>query len=109
MGKRYIPRSLILKIYDKNNEEVIECKYDSKKDKFIRTLLANKLLNYIIPKEGNWDDIIFFLESRVMSKRQDYKEDLKLLNLSKWDLFEIIEKTNGRMFKDEYWIKIEYL
>lgn len=49
-----------------------------------------------------------FIESRCFPKTRDkMKLILEDMNLPFYDLFLIIEKTNGRMAEDDFWIDIE--
>ncbi len=49
-----------------------------------------------------------FLESRCFPRERDkMKIMLKALDLPFYDPFMIIEKTNGRMAEDDFWIEIE--
>lgn len=61
-----------------------------------------KKFSWMIPEDPSWNDIIAFLESRIMTKRDSSDEELKILNLTKWDLFAILNKTKGKMFGDHF-------
>ena len=57
----------------------------------------------------NYDDYIEFLKSRCFPEERDkLKLMLRELDLPFYDPFMIIEKTQGRMTEDNFWIKIEY-
>lgn len=57
----------------------------------------------------NYDDYIEFLKSRCFPEERDkLKLMLRELDLPFYDPFMIIEKTQGRMAEDNFWIKIEY-
>ncbi|MGN0495297.1 MAG: helix-turn-helix domain-containing protein [Lachnospiraceae bacterium] len=61
-------------------------------------------------KEENPDYMMFeeFIESRCFPKSRDkMKLILKDLDLPFYDPFMIIEKTQGRMAEDDFWIRIE--
>ncbi|MBQ6814831.1 MAG: helix-turn-helix domain-containing protein [Lachnospiraceae bacterium] len=56
----------------------------------------------------DYDMYMEFLESRCFPKSRDkMKLILKDLDLPFYDTFMIIEKTEGRMAEDNFWIKIE--
>lgn len=56
----------------------------------------------------NYADYTEFLESRCFPRTRDkIKLVLKDLNLPFYDPFMIIQKTEGRMAEDNFWIKIE--
>lgn len=56
----------------------------------------------------SWEDYETFLESRCFPKERDkMKLILKELNLPFYDPLMIIEKTQGRMAEDDFWIKVE--
>lgn len=59
-------------------------------------------------EEPDYEMYTAFLESRCFPKSRDkMKLVLKDLNLPFYDPFMIIEKTEGRMAEDNFWIKIE--
>lgn len=61
-----------------------------------------------VNNQPNYEDYIEFLESRCFPESRDKKKIiLKELNLPFYDPFLIIEKTEGRMGEDDFWIKIE--
>lgn len=56
----------------------------------------------------NYDQYLEFLESRCFpSSRDKMKLILKDLDLPFYDPMMIIEKTEGRMAEDDFWIRIE--
>ena len=56
----------------------------------------------------SYQDYEAFLESRCFPRSRDkMKLVLKDLNLPFYDPFTIIEKTEGRMAEDDFWIRIE--
>ena len=58
--------------------------------------------------EPTYEDYEEFLESRCFPKERDkIKLELKKLELPFYDPIMIIEKTEGRMEDDEFWIRIE--
>lgn len=58
--------------------------------------------------EPTYEEYEQFLESRCFPRSRDkMKLMLKELNLPFYDPFLIIEKTEGRMAEDEFWIRIE--
>lgn len=76
-----------------------------------------KIHNYIgnplyrafgINDDPDFDDYEEFLESRCFPKERDkIKLELKKLNIPFYDPIMIIEKTQGRMAEDDFWIRIE--
>lgn len=56
----------------------------------------------------NYEDYELFLESRCFPKERDkIKIMLEMYNIPFYDPILIIEKTNGRMAEDSFWLKIE--
>lgn len=56
----------------------------------------------------NYEDYEEFLESRCFPRSRDkMKIMLKELDLPFYDPYMIVEKTQGRMAEDEFWIRIE--
>lgn len=61
-----------------------------------------------IVEKPNYDDYLEFLESRCFPRTRDkMKLVLEDIGLPFYDPFMIIEKTEGRMAEDDFWIKIE--
>lgn len=61
-----------------------------------------------INEEPTYEQYLEFLESRCFPKNRDkMKLILKDLELPFYDPFLIIEKTEGRMAEDDFWIQIE--
>ena len=58
--------------------------------------------------EPTFEDYEEFLESRCFPRTRDkMKIELKMLDIPFYDPLMIIEKTQGRMADDDFWIKIE--
>lgn len=58
--------------------------------------------------EPTYDDYEEFIESRCFPKARDkLKLELKKLDIPFYDPILIIEKTEGRMADDEFWIRLE--
>ena len=56
----------------------------------------------------DYEDYELFLESRCFPKERDkIKIMLEMYNIPFYDPILIIEKTNGRMAEDDFWLKIE--
>ena len=54
------------------------------------------------------DDYNYFLESRCFPRTRDkMKLELERLDVPFYDPYMIIEKTQGRMAEDDFWIRIE--
>lgn len=61
-----------------------------------------------INEKPNYEDYLEFLESRCFPRTRDkMKLVLADLDLPFYEPFMIIEKTEGRMAEDDFWIKIE--
>lgn len=70
-------------------------------DNIVKTAFGNNLF-------PDWNDFEVFLEERcVPESRSGIREYLEALGLDRYDPFEIIKKTGGRMAEDEQWIKTE--
>ena len=76
-----------------------------------------KVYNYIdnplyrafgVNMEPNYEDYEEFIESRCFPRNRDkIKLELKKLDIPFYDSIMIIEKTEGRMAEDHFWIKLE--
>lgn len=75
----------------------------------IKNYIENTLFRaFGINNEPTFEEYENFLESRCFPKERDkIKIELKKLNIPFFDPFMIIEKTQGRMAEDKFWIKIE--
>ena len=61
-----------------------------------------------VNEHPDYDEYLEFIESRCFPRTRDkIKIVLNDLNLPFYDPFMIIEKTEGRMEEDQFWIKIE--
>lgn len=59
-------------------------------------------------KNPTFQDFNDFLESRCFPRTRDkMKIQLEMLNLPFYDPMMIVEKTEGRMAEDDFWIKVE--
>ena len=56
----------------------------------------------MLPTDPDWNVVMMFPESRVMSKRESSDEELKILDLTKWDVFDILNQTKGKMWGDHF-------
>lgn len=91
-------RNISFDLINKDDDSLIfSLSYSKEKGSDLRR--GDKRFFWMIPDAPSWDDI-FFLELRVMAKRNNSGEDLAMLGLTKWDIFRIISKTNGEMFGD---------
>ena len=62
-----------------------------------------------IVESPTWKDFEVFLESRCFPKsRGDRKTLLNILGLDSYDPIQIIEKTKGKTYEDNQWMKISY-
>lgn len=82
-------------------------------DKERKIKIKNYTNHFMFKAFGNndnptYEDYEKFLESRCFPRTRDkMKIALELLGLPFYDPFLIIEKTEGRMGEDKFWIKIE--
>ena len=61
-----------------------------------------------VNSEPDYEDYMAFLESRCFPRERDrIKLELKKLDIPFYDPVMIIEKTQGRMAEDDFWIRIE--
>lgn len=83
---------------DEKNQSVVIKNYTTSRQ--FRAFGANETPSF--------DDYTNFLEARCFPKERDMmKLALRELDLPFYDPLLIIEKTNGRMVEDDFWIKIE--
>ena len=75
----------------------------------VRNYISNPLYRaFGINTEPSYEDYLDFLESRCFPRTRDkMKLQLKELDIPFYDPVMIIEKTEGRMAGDEFWLKIE--
>lgn len=75
----------------------------------IQNFVKNPLFRaFGVNTEPEYSDYEDFLESRCFPKTRDkMKIELKRLDLPFYDPVMIIEKTEGRMAEDDFWIRIE--
>ncbi len=60
-------------------------------------------------EDPDWNDFEYFLQDRCYEKnRADIKQILRNLGLDFYDPLSILEKTNGRNYEDNMWIKFSY-
>lgn len=76
---------------------------------FIRNYVSNIMLcAFGANQKPNYDDYEEFLKSRCFPETRDkIKIELSALDIPFYDPMLIIEKTEGRMAEDDFWIKIE--
>lgn len=83
---------------DEINEKVEIINYNT--NIFFQAFGVNKVPTY--------QDFLEFLESRCFPRTRDkLKIELERLNLPFYDPMMIVEKTNGRMAEDDFWLKVE--
>ena len=75
----------------------------------IHNYISNPLYRaFGINDDPDFGDYEEFLESRCFPKERDkVKIELKKLDIPFYDPILIIEKTQGRMAEDDFWIRIE--
>ena len=127
------PIVLLMKIIDNNPEYIEKLEIPKKayrtrlyymKNQIICTIIDVDTLNQKVKIRNYTDNLMFrafgrieeptyqdyeeFLKSRCFPESRDkLKLVLKDLNLPFYDPFMIIQKTEGRMAEDDFWIKIE--
>lgn len=82
---------------------------DSARHVKIKNFVADPVLRAFGKEEyPSYEDYEAFLESRCFPRTRDkMKIVLRELNLPFYDPFMIIQKTQGRMAEDDFWIRIE--
>lgn len=59
-----------------------------------------------VREKPDWEDYQEFLESRCMPRtRYGIREELRNLGVDSYDPFQIVEKTEGRVYGDGQWLK----
>lgn len=62
-----------------------------------------------VTEAPTWDDFEVFLKDRCFpATRGNAKDLLKQLQLTSYDPLQIAEKTRGRTFEDDMWLKFNY-
>ena len=62
-----------------------------------------------VTEAPTWDDFEVFLKDRCFpATRGNAKDLLKQLQLTSYDPLQIVEKTRGRTFEDDMWLKFNY-
>ena len=123
----------VLKLMDENPNLLEQLRIDEKKYKYRFYYMAGNSISTIIDvdyskrevayknytnnvnrkafgtkKEVTFEDFEEFLKSRCFPETRDnMKLMLRSLNIPFYDPFMIVEKTEGRMAEDNYWIRIE--
>jgi putative transcriptional regulator len=107
-----IPESAYsMRLYYMLGEEICTIIDVDERHRFVK--IQNYTSDYMKKAFGNnekptYEDYEEFLESRCFPRTRDkMKIMLKELNLPFYEPIMIIEKTNGRMAEDNFWIKIE--
>lgn len=96
----YYYKNEVCTIIDVDERNHIVKMYNYTKDDMLKAFGKRDVINYEMYEE--------FLESRCFPKERDkIKLKLKELDLPFYDPLMIIEKTQGRMVEDEFWIEIE--
>lgn len=82
---------------------------DMKKEVSVRNYTDNLMFRaFGVEEHPDYQMYVAFLESRCFPESRDkMKLVLKDLDLPFYDPFMIIEKTEGRMAEDDFWIRIE--
>ena len=96
----YYYKNEVCTIIDVDERNHIVQIYNYTEDNMLKAFGKQDVINYELYEE--------FLESRCFPKERDkMKLKLKELDLPFYDPLMIIEKTQGRMAEDEFWIEIE--
>ena len=75
---------------------------------FLGTFFSDNELNVVNQQKPDIEDYREFLESRCFPRTRDkMKLVLKDLGIPFYDPYLIIQKTEGRMAEDDFWIRIE--
>ena len=57
-----------------------------------------------------WDDLLEFLEDRCMPRtRAGLRKYLDAIGVDEYNVFDIVQKTGGRMAEDDQWMEVEVL
>ena len=96
----YYYRSIVCSVIDVN---------EAKRTVSVRNYISNPQYRaFGVNTEPSFEDYQAFLESRCFPRSRDkMKLQLKELDLPFYDPIMIIEKTDGRMAGDEFWLRIE--
>ncbi len=97
-----MPRDLKFNVMD-GDQVAIRVEYDAETDR-MRAEILDPRVTWMLPEEGDWEDVLFFLNTRVFPRRPNEKIDLDLLGLKKRDLFAILKITHGYMTNDRWTI-----
>lgn len=92
-------------IYDTNTKKFSFVKYDKIKDRKYLPLGMYSYKNWNIDYKPSHDDIIFWLEDRVVPKeRANIDEILKVMGLIDYDFWELCRRTRAMCMEDYFWL-----
>lgn len=82
---------------------------ERKREIMIKNFIDNPIYRaFGVNEEPDFEDYEKFLESRCFPRERDMmKLELRELDIPFYDPLMIVEKTNGRMAEDQFWLKIE--
>ena len=83
---------------------------EMEKKVLIHNYISNPLYRaFGVNTEPTYDEYVEFIKSRCFPESRDkLKLELKRLDIPFYDPIMIIEKTQGRMADDDFWIKLEW-
>lgn len=91
--------------YDTNTRKFNFVKYDEIIDRKYLPLGMYSYKNWNIDYKPSHDDIVFWLEDRVVPKeRQNIDEILKVMGLIDYDFWELCRRTRAMCMEDYFWL-----
>ena len=91
--------------YDTSKKKFTFEKYDSINDRNHLPLGMYSFENWNIDYKPNHDDIVFWLEDRVVPKeRANIDEILKVMGLIDYDFWELCRRTRAMCMEDYFWL-----
>ncbi|SFD28274.1 hypothetical protein [Clostridium uliginosum] len=92
-------------IYNTNTKEFSFEKYDEITNRKYLPLGMYSYKNWNIDYEPSHDDIVFWLEDRVVPKeRANIDEILKVMGLIDYDFWELCRRTRAMCMEDYFWL-----
>lgn len=92
-------------IYDTNTKEFSFVKYDEITERKYLPLGMYSYKNWNIDYKPSHDDIVFWLEDRVVPKeRANIDEILKVMGLIDYDFWELCRRTRAMCMEDYFWL-----
>ncbi|WP_252234749.1 hypothetical protein [Clostridium sp. ZS1] len=92
-------------IYDTNTKKFSFIKYDEITDRKYLPLGMYSYQNWNIDYKPSHDDIVFWLEDRVVPKERANIDDiLKVMGLIDYDFWELCRRTRAMCMEDYFWL-----